>query len=140
VNDLREDKPSEADAIRIATEFWGHPAQDAQRFQTGIGHWVYAVRSTGGASVVVRLGTAAQQEDFAGAVHWSNVLRPLGVPLPELLRHGQSNGFPYIVLERLGGKDLGLTYTSLDTCQKRAIANEVQRVQTLVGRLPRAAG
>lgn len=64
----------------------------------------------------------------------------MGVPLPALLGHGQSNGFPYMVLERLPGDDLAVKYTGLDAGQKRAIAAEVMRVQELVGRLPEGAG
>ena len=137
---LSDDKPTEAVAVRIATEFWGEPARDVQRFETGLQHWVYAVRRAGGASIVVRLGAADQHDDLAGAIHWSTTLRPMGVPLPALLGHGQSGGFPFMVLEHLPGKDLDAVYASLSPIQKRAVAAEVHRVQALVGQLPEGPG
>ena len=136
----RTNKPTEADALDIAAQFWGRPARDARRFETGLGHWVYDVHGHAGDNIVVRVGAAAQQEDFDGAVHWSTTLRALGVPLPALLDYGQCNGLPYTVLERLPGDDLGAKYPSLSTAQKRAVAAEVRRVQGLVGRLPEAPG
>ncbi len=98
---IAEGLPSEADAAAIARRVTGHEPANLRRFATGLAHWVYDVRLADGSAVVVRLGTADQRGDFLGAMHWSRTLRPLTVPLPQLLAHGDYRAQPYVVLERL---------------------------------------
>ena len=57
------------------------------RFPTGLCHLVFDVVLAGGEQLVVRVGTPETRHLVAGAVAWSGVLRPAGVPLPELLGH-----------------------------------------------------
>jgi aminoglycoside phosphotransferase (APT) family kinase protein len=118
----------------------GQVPESIRRFSTGIAHWVYDIRLPDGASIVVRLGTADQAADFIGALHWSKTLRPLGVPLPVLLAHGEYGGHPYLVLERLAGEDLGQVYHSLTSAERKSLAEQVCRVQRIVGALPEGAG
>lgn len=106
----------------------------------GIAHYVYDVVTSSGRCLVVRIGTPADTAHFAGAAYWSNLLRPLGVPLPTLLQAGTHAGMPYIVIERLPGTDLGLVYGELTTDEKRGIAAEVARIQSTVRRLPEGRG
>jgi hypothetical protein len=75
-----------------------------------------------------------------GARHWSKQLRSLGVPLPQLLDAGTWSGLPYLVLERLPGKDLILVYEELDAHQKQRLAAEVCRIQQRALALERGAG
>jgi hypothetical protein len=131
-----DERPSQRDASEIARRLLGTAPASVRRFPTGIGHWVYDVRMADGASIVVRLGTIDQRSDFVGALHWSKTLRPLGVPLPQLLDHGEFEGHPYLALERLAGDDLGQVYGSLSSAERRSVAEEVCRVQRLVGALP----
>ena len=135
-----EARPTEAHAAEIARSVTGTSAESARRFSTGLGHWVYDVRMPDGASIVVRMGTADQRADFLGALHWSKTLRPLGVPLPELLAHGEHRQCPYLVLERLKGEDLGTVYGALTSAERKAIAEEVCRVQRIVGAMPEGLG
>ncbi len=135
-----EARPTEADAAEIAREVSGTAPESIRRFPTGIGHWVYDVRLPDGASIVVRLGTSDQRDDFLGALHWSRTLRPLAVPLPRLLAHGEYRGCPYLVLERLEGEDLGRVYFSLTSAERKSIAEEVCRIQRIVGALPEGPG
>jgi aminoglycoside phosphotransferase (APT) family kinase protein len=128
-------RPDEDVASDIVMLFCGRKPDHIQRFATGIGHWVYDVRHSGGEQVVVRIGTPDQAEDFAGAVHWSRLLRPIGVPLPSLLGAGTHQQFPYVLLERLPGEDLGLAYDNLDVEQKKAIAGQICDVQRLAASL-----
>jgi hypothetical protein len=137
---MRRMRPDESLASAIAREFSGSPPEDVQRFATGIGHWVYDVRAATGASFVVRVGTADQAPDFAGALHWSRTLRPLGVPLPSLLASGEHEGFPYVILARLPGVDLGLVYPTLDLDQKQAIASGVFDAQKRAASLGEGPG
>lgn len=132
--------PTELDASEVAWRVHGKPPESVRRFSEGIGHWVYDVRMPDGSRSVVKLGTAVQRTEFLGAIHWSKTLRPLGVPLPKLLAHGEHRELPYVVLERLDGEDLGQVYGSLSLVQRRLIAEEVCRVQQIVGKLPEGDG
>jgi hypothetical protein len=124
----------------VVAGFCGAAPQSVRRFAMGLAHWVYDVRLADGARLVVRLTTPEQRTAFAGAVHWSHALRPLGVPLPAMLAHGESEGLPYLVLERLDGDDLGVVYSELTSNQRKTLAIEISRVQRLVTALPEGAG
>jgi aminoglycoside phosphotransferase len=133
-------EPSEDDATDIARKYRAGDLLSVTRFTTGLAHWVYDVRYADGASIVVRLTKAKYRHAFEGAVHWSKVLRPLSVPLPELLEHGEHRRLPYLILERLPGEDLGVVYEKLSSTERAAIASEVCRVQQLVATLPEGTG
>ncbi len=135
-----DDQPIELYAAEIARGVSGKTPESIRRFPTGIGHWVYDVHIPGSASIVVRLGTADQRDDFVGALHWSRTLRPLAVPLPRLLAHGEYRGHPYLALERLDGEDLGQIYGLLNSAERRSIAEEVCRIQRIVEALPEGQG
>jgi len=124
----------------VATDHCGVPPEGVRRFALGLAHWVYDVRLPDGSGLVVRLTTPEQRADFLGAVHWSKTLRPLGVPLPSLHAHGEVRGLPYLVLERLDGKDLALVYYELTATQRRGVAEDVCRAQRLAATLPQARG
>ena len=132
--------PSEREAAEIALAYRGCAVASVVRFPMGLAHWVYDVAFSTGDRIVVRLTKPELRRAMLGAVHWSTVLRPLGVPLPELLAHGEHRGFPYVVLERLAGEDLGLVYERLTSAQRQDVAGEVCRVQQLVATLPNGSG
>jgi aminoglycoside phosphotransferase len=134
------DLPTEADAAEIVRRVSGKGIESIRRFPTGLAHWVYDVRMLDGSGVVVRLGKPDQRGDFQGALHWSKTLRPLAVPLPQILAHGDHRDRPYLVLERLDGQDLGQVYRSLTSPERRSIAEEVCQVQRIVGGLPERLG
>lgn len=93
-----------------------------------------------GRGLVVRLGRRRDAPVFAGAVRWSQRLRPLGVPLPALLESAADAELPYLVLERLPGSDLGDVYAELSRDERRAIAREIAAIQARVGALPEGGG
>jgi aminoglycoside phosphotransferase len=140
MSSANEERPTESDAVEIARRVTGHTPTSVKRFSTGIGHWVYDIRGPDGATLVVKMGTAAQRDSIEGAIHWSTTLRPLGVPLPELLAHGDCRGYPYLALERLEGEDLGQVYERVTSFQRKAIVEEVCKAQRLVGTLPEGSG
>ena len=106
------------------------------RFPIGLYHVVLDVSLAGGKQLVVRVTSPEDRELAAGALAWSGVLRPLGVPLPELLAHDVSAGapMPYLVLERLRGDDLDVVFPTLSGAERRALARDVAEVQLHVGR------
>lgn len=110
----------------------------AVRFTTGNCHWVFDVRLDTGASVVLRMTTAALRPAMCGALHLNELLRPMGVPLPRVLHADLDATFPTLVLERFAGTDLRHVMSNLDGKALEGIAGRVAEVQGIVSRLPSA--
>ncbi|HEY9844468.1 MAG: phosphotransferase family protein [Candidatus Sericytochromatia bacterium] len=135
--------PSEQDATAIVNQVLAQSVLAVSRFTTGLCHYVYEVLLADGTAVVARLARPDAAAGLAGAVYWSERLRPLGVPLPELLAadaRPEAAPCPYLLLERLPGTDLGHVYDTLSSAQKRAIAAGVVDAQRLTARLPPGRG
>ncbi len=135
--------PTAEDALRILTEITGKQVSSLRRFPNGLAHFVYDGTLSDGQRLVIRLTRPAQRNDFAGAVYWSERLRPLGVPLPAIIRaeiDETVHGFPVLVMERLPGTDLGDCYTRLTHDEKRRIARRVVDIQRRASELPAANG
>lgn len=114
-----------------------------RRFPMGLAHYVYDVQTEDGRSLVVRLARSDLGAAFASAIHWHSLLRPRGVPLPELHYaevDEQRHGFPVMILERLRGTDLGDVYQALTAADKRALAGAIVRIQHVVHALPLGSG
>lgn len=124
---------------RTVAQRYGDVASLA-RFPTGLCHYVYDVALADGSGLVVRVASPDNRHLLRGAVAWSARLRPLGVPLPDLLAHDVDGPLPYLVLERLPGADLGLVHATLSPEQRGALAAEVVGVQRAVGTLGVEAG
>jgi aminoglycoside phosphotransferase (APT) family kinase protein len=107
-----------------------------RRFPTTNRHYVYDVKLTDGRSAVVRIGLPQQRDALEAAARWSDRLRPLGIPLPEVLARDLTSEFPFIILERLRGADLRTVIHKLSLPALGHIAGTVATVQALVGRLP----
>jgi Ser/Thr protein kinase RdoA (MazF antagonist) len=135
--------PDEGAAAAIVRSALGEPPRSIQRFPTGLEHFVYDVVAESGRRVVLRIARPAKRASFAGAIYWSRRLRPLGVPLPQLIAYdldGVFSPFPFLILERLPGTDLGEVYPRLTHAEKVDIAAAVARAQRIVGSLPQGAG
>jgi aminoglycoside phosphotransferase (APT) family kinase protein len=135
--------PEPHDAAAIAAEVLGASAETAVRFPTGLRHFVYDVKLVDGRHVVVRISRRDDVEAARGAICWSSLLRPKGVPLPELLHADLSMtryAFPVIVLERLPGDDLGIVYGRLSRLALRAVAERLAAIQAIVTALPSGRG
>jgi aminoglycoside phosphotransferase (APT) family kinase protein len=130
--------PDEAMARAILAQALGAEVRAVERFPTGNHHYVYDCRLADGGQAVVRIAAAHSRAAMAGAAQCSDLLRPLGVPLPEILARGEAEGLLYLVLERLPGTDLGHVITLLTPEQRRAIACEIARIQDVVASLPAA--
>jgi len=135
--------PTRRDLRAIVREAFGLDLASARRFRTGLCHFVYDAVLANKRRVVLRIAKPENRHYLIGAAHWSATLRPLGIPLPEPLHIQLTPGctaFPYMVLERLPGKDLGEVYLSLSQAQKRVLAYRLATIQETVGRLPEAGG
>jgi aminoglycoside phosphotransferase (APT) family kinase protein len=121
----------------------GAEVQWIERFPTGLAHYVYDARLADGRRLVARLTRPEQAGDFAGAVYWHARLKPLGIPLPELLYHdvsGDRHGYPVMLMERLPGADLGDVYPSLSRRQLRSLADWLADLQHRAATLPPGPG
>ena len=88
----------------------------------------------------------SRREDVGVALasrYWSDRLRPVGVPLPAM-RHAdmtmERHPFPFVVLERLPGRDLGFVVDTLSHDALRGLARRLAGIQTVVSGLPLGRG
>jgi aminoglycoside phosphotransferase (APT) family kinase protein len=135
--------PTEQDAADAVLEGTGHQALAVDRFPTGNHHFVYAVYTDHDEWVVARLARPDQRKFLEGAVYWSNLLRPKGIPLPALLANGLEKSecpFPWLILERIPGADLGDIYDDLSHDDKKKLVKEIVRLQQIVAQLPPGPG
>ena len=73
---------------------------------------------------------------MAGALKVSRLLRPWGVPLPEVLAEGVNHRFSHLVLERLPGTDLGEVIRGLSDSNLELIATKVAQAQRITSKTP----
>ena len=135
--------PTPEDAATIAADVLGARAATVARFPTGRAHFVYDAQLVDGRRVVIRISRRDDLEAARGALYWSSLLRPKGVPLPALLHSDLSltrHAFPVLVLERLPGDDLGIVYERLGRRELRALAERLASIQTIVTALPLGRG
>lgn len=130
--------PTPALAAQIVHHRLGRAPITIRRFATGIRHYVYECVFADGSAVVARIGAPANRGEIEGGVRLSRLLRPLGVPLPELLVDGSAEPYPHMLLERLPGTDLGAVAHRLGSSQLEAIARGMVEVQTIVAGQPTA--
>jgi|GEM_PF-1122224 len=128
----RPDGPNSALARKLVKDAIGDEPEAVTRFGTGSRHYVYDVRFAKRWPIVIRIGDRCAHAEMAGAVTLSQRLRPLGVPLPALLAKDTESEFPWLVLERLPGRDLGDVIASLSKQQRDSIAAGVVAAQAIV--------
>ena len=114
--------PTAEDARRLTAGALGVEAIGARRFTTGLHHFVYEVTLAGGQTVAMRMTRPSEGRFMRSAVALSRQLRPLGVPLPELLAADLDAAFPWMLLERLPGRDLGDVVASLSEASLKHVA------------------
>lgn len=117
-------------------------ARAIERLSVGLCHYVFGVTTDDGRQIVARLATDETRDALAGGVYWHDRLRAVGAPLADLLYAdlAPTDGFPYMLLERLPGKDLGLVYERMTSAQRSALAAQIVTLQRAVAGLPRACG
>lgn len=126
--------PTEELATTIAAQVTRHTPSLVHRFTTGTSHYVFEVQFTTRAPVVVRIGGGSSHPEMAGAVRLSGLLRPRGVPLPEILAENLTTALPWLVLERLPGTDLAAVIGDLTPDQLDRIAMRVADAQAITAK------
>src|SRR5271154_6952076 len=90
--------PDETLAAASVEAALGGAVASVKRFPTSIRHFVYDVLLPDGRRAVVRIGLPDQRDIFTAAATWSDRLRPLGFPLPEILARDLTSEFPSLIL------------------------------------------
>jgi Ser/Thr protein kinase RdoA (MazF antagonist) len=133
-------RPTDTDAREIVSRYVGNDRFYLKRFPTGLCHYVYEVTPQNGEPFVLRMGHSDTRDNLAGSVYWTEQLSPLGIPIPKILFKDLSGAFPYTILNRIPGQDLGDVYALLQVDQKKALACEVAHWQAEVGKMPLGKG
>ena len=105
-------RPTDGDAQKIAARYLGTEPLALKRFPTGLCHYVYEVSLQSGGAVVLRIGHSKTRDHLKGSIYWTERLLKLRFPIPKILHQDLSGDFPYTILERIPGQDLGEVYTS----------------------------
>jgi hypothetical protein len=132
------DTPDAALAAGMAAAATGCEPVAVERFSTGLQHYVFEARFVERAAVVVRIATERGRAAMIGAAKLSGILRPLGVPLPQIMAEKLALPFPYLVLERLPGTDLGHVLPTLPASRLSGIAGAVADAQRITAGTPSA--
>lgn len=130
--------PDVASASQTAYRLFGIRAASIRRFPTGSCHYVFDVRLETGTSVVLRMTTGSLRPAMCGAMKMNELLRPMGVPLPQILHADLDAAFPTLALERFAGSDLANVMDELQGSMLEAIADRVTEAQEIVATLPSA--
>jgi|SRR5271155_823343 len=118
-------------AAAIATRALGCAPITVRRFTAGMRHHVFEIAFPDRPPVAVRICDQSARADIAGAIHLSELLRPRGVRLPEILAVDIQAELPWLLLERLPGTDLGIVISRLTEGQLDGIAHDVARAQAI---------
>ena len=127
--DMPTTEPNHMVAGNLAAAALGFLPAEVRRFGTGASHYVFDVAFKERAPVVVRIAAQNGRLAMAGAHELSRLLRPRGVPLPEIIAERLDHQFPHLILERLPGTDLGHVIQGLSDSSLEAIAARVVRAQ-----------
>jgi hypothetical protein len=133
------DLPNASLAAEAAAIALGSQAIIVRRFTNGLAHFVFEVTCADQRIAVVRIADRRNGDAMAGAARLNRLLRPLGVPLPGIIAEDLTHRFPYVVIERLPGTDLGDVIGGLPDAALAAIAARVAEAQSIVSRT-RSAG
>lgn len=110
----------------------GDIPQRAERCGIGQGNYVFIVECSD-ERYVFRLSEEA--DAYKNTVCWLKKLEAIEVPVPKVVCTGKAQGYEYLILTYLEGKDIGLVYPQLTDDDKRAIAKEIVSIQNKVAAL-----
>lgn len=123
--------PNEKDAKIIVEKVKCVPVKSIQRFTTGNHHYVYDVVLENDEQLVARLTKKSEQKSMEGAVKWNKFFRPKGILLPKIIHYDLEHVYPYMLIERFKGKDLGFVFDDLSEDSLRTIAEQIGMFQKI---------
>src|SRR5215831_8614494 len=110
---MKHELPTPDYAAEVASALLGSRAIKVRRFTTGTSHFVFEVTLENGEVAVVRASTEAGREALSGNSRLTRLLRPMGVPLAEIIAEELNAPLPCLIMKRLSGSDLGEVITYL---------------------------
>jgi aminoglycoside phosphotransferase len=131
--------PDEQLARQLAIKTFGIEPIEVRRFPTGLTHYVFEATFDAHPSVVIRIAASHGHAAMRNAAKLSQLLRPRRVPLPAILAENLDAPYPYLILERLPGCDLGEVVRKLSKDQLESVAATVVEAQRATAGLPCAA-
>lgn len=133
--------PDFKDIAAIVHKYLNEELRSAARFPMGLCHFVYDLETSSGQKFVIRLASGQNSlQHLHGNMYWYDYLTKLGIPVPEILHYDLEGEFPFVLIERFPGTDLGNVYSELTAVQKRSIVREIVSIQERVSSLPEASG
>ena len=138
---LTNNEPDLQDIENIVREYLGEGIKSAVRFPTGLCHFVYDLKTLSGHGYAIRIASSQDSlEQLHGNVYWYDQMVKLGIPVPHMFHHNLAGQFPFVLIERFPGTDLGNVYSDLTLSQKKNIVHEIVSIQEKVSALPEASG
>lgn len=128
--------PNEFLAASIAEGVTGGGISAVRHSPTRRYRHLYDVSLTDKRRVIVRIGLPEEREALAQTAYWTDQLRPIGIPLPEIFARDLESLFPSLVTERLPGSRLGRALPKLSRATIGTLAGTMADQQSLVARLP----
>jgi aminoglycoside phosphotransferase (APT) family kinase protein len=132
------DQSTERLASAAAAKVTGRTPIAVHRFPTGLVHHVFNAIFPDRSPIVVRIGDPPRRAAMAAGLRLHNRLRALGVRLPEVIAAELNEAWPYVVLERLDGTDLGNVIGGLSNPKLANIAARIAAAQAIAARMPSA--
>lgn len=121
---MNEEKALEIFEKQIAVK-----AGKIERCGVGHGNYVYIISGKTDKYVI---RCSDEDNAYAGTIYWLKQLRKVNIPVPEVIANGKYQNYNYVILSYLGGEDLGIVYPTLSSDEKRVIARDVVKIQSIV--------
>ena len=136
--------PNEQEIKEIFLRALGRDVISVRRFPTGLAHFVYDVETDLG-DFALRV---ARPDDFGlrafrAAMYWSDRLRPMGIPMPEIFYddiEAKHSRFHCYIMERFQGDDLYKVFADMNAAARERLAEQISDIQNKVGTLAPGRG
>lgn len=138
--ELNEPLPQPEWAMDIVQSLVGVAPAGVRLFGKDTEHFVFEVTFSVRRPLVVRMTTPEKRRRLVDGVRLSRQLRPMGVPLPSIIAVMVDAAFPYLVLERLPGVDIGMAMRCLSDDALAMMAKRVAAAQAIVSTTPQGEG
>ncbi|HHE37439.1 MAG TPA: hypothetical protein ENL20_02570, partial [Candidatus Cloacimonetes bacterium] len=127
-------------AKNIVEDHYQVAVSKISRFNTGLCHFVYDVKLETGRNIVIRMSGENTLDLLKGGVYWFKKMSSKQLPVPEIIHFDFDGEFPFVIMEKIAGKDLHFVYDELTGNQKKKLAKEIINIQKTVSDLPKAKG
>lgn len=116
---------------RLCAEVIGTAPRRVTRCSVGTGNYVYIVECT--QKYIIR---CSEDNTYEDTVYWLKQLTSLDIPVSKVIGTGSFQGYEYLILSYIEGRDIGLVYKDLSVAEKKEIARQVVDIQNKVAKLP----